>query len=154
MLDKMEQKLDKIRKALRIDGYQPEETINTSNPPQGGTGVPSKTIRQFGSGATRDSIEGKNQYSGFLSPLVLEFFGDYMRKHQVQSDGNIRSANNWQKGIPKEQYFDSLIRHIVDLWMEQDGYPSREGIEEAIGGIMFNINGYCFELLKEGQKKG
>jgi hypothetical protein len=37
----------------------------------------------------------------------------------------------------------------MDLWMEHRGYPSREGIEDALCALLFNIQGYLFEVLKE-----
>ena len=43
--------------------------------------------RQFSTGATRDTDEGKYDYEGFFSPLVLERYGEYMNKHRQQSAG-------------------------------------------------------------------
>lgn len=103
--------------------------------------------RYFESGAYRDSDAGKPSYAGFISPVVLRAFGEYMQKHQVQSDGEIRGADNWKRGIPQSVYFDSLLRHVVDLWLERDGVPSRDGVEEALGGILFNAMGYWYEQL-------
>jgi hypothetical protein len=105
--------------------------------------------RHFEGGAYRDSDVGKNDYSGFLSPIVLQAFGDYMRQHQLQSNGEMRGSDNWKQGIPKEEYFKSFLRHCLDLWLEYDGYESRDGIDEALGGLMFNLQGYWHELLKE-----
>ena len=108
-----------------------------------------KTIRTFNTGATRDSEEGKNDYEGFLSPLVIKRYGDYMTKHRKQSDGSLRSSDNWQKGIPKEAYIKSAWRHFLDLWREHRGNKSREVIEEALCALIFNIQGYLHEILKE-----
>ena len=105
--------------------------------------------RYFKSGAYRDGLDGKVDFEGFLSPLVLEAFGRYMHRHRIQSDGQLRASDNWQKGIPREQYMKSAWRHFMDLWREHRGYDSRDGIEEALGGLLFNVMGYWFELLKE-----
>ena len=105
--------------------------------------------RYFETGAYRDGVDGKLDYEGFLSPLVLEAFGRYMHSHRIQSDGHLRDSDNWQKGIPREQYMKSAWRHFMDLWREHRGYDSRDGIEEALGGLLFNVMGYWFELLKE-----
>jgi len=123
-----------------INGYQPKDTLDIDNPPK---------IREFDTGATRDIEEGKNDYEGFLSPAVLQAYGDYMTKHRVQADGELRPSDNWQQGIPKDVYIKSALRHIMDLWLEHRGYPSRDGIEAALGGLLFNIMGYWFESLKE-----
>lgn len=107
--------------------------------------------RYFDSGAYRDSDEGKYDYEGYLSPLVLESYAAYMHKHSRQSDGKLRASDNWQRGIPKEQYMKSAFRHFMDLWSEHRGYGSRDGIEEALGGLLFNVMGYWYMLLKEQQ---
>lgn len=106
-------------------------------------------IRTFDTGATRDSEEGKNDYEGFLSPLVIEKFGNYMTRHRVQADGSLRDSDNWKLGQPKSVYIKSAFRHFLDLWKEHCGYASRDGIDEALGGLLFNIMGYWLEYLRE-----
>ena len=107
-----------------------------------------KKIRTFKTGATRDNEEGKFDYEGFLSPLVLERYAQYMDKHRKQSDGNLRASDNWQKGIPKDAYMKSGWRHFMDWWKEHRGINSREGLEEALCALMFNVMGYLHEHLK------
>lgn len=104
-------------------------------------------MRKFKSGATRDTEQGKFDYEGFLSPLVLERFGEYMHKHRVQPDGSLRDSDNWQKGIPKDAYMKSGWRHFFDWWKEHRGIGSREGLEDAICALMFNAMGYLHEHL-------
>ena len=113
------------------------------------TSTTKKLVRQFKTGATRDTEEGKLDYEGFLNPAVLKAYAEYMNKCRIQSDGKLRESDNWQKGIPKSCYIKSLFRHFVDLWLEHRGYKSRAGIKDALFGIMFNSMGYLFELLKE-----
>ncbi len=110
-------------------------------------------IRRFETGATRDQDVDKIDYEGFLSPIVLERFGQYMLKHQIQSNGDKRMSDNWQKGIPKDAYIKSAWRHFHDWWMEHRDYKSREGIEDALMGLLFNVMGYTYEILKEENKK-
>jgi len=112
-----------------------------------------RKIRKFESGSTRDSDEGKLDYEGFISPIVLKKYAEYMNKHRIQSNGKLRESDNWQKGIPKEQYMKSLLRHVMDLWLEHRGYKSRDGIEEALCGIIFNSMGYLYELIKYKEVK-
>ena len=109
-------------------------------------------IRKFATGATRDTDKGKNDYEGFLSPLVIERFGQYMNKHRKQSDGSLRDSDNWQKGIPRDAYIKSAWRHFLDWWKEHRGLTSREGLEDALMALMFNVMGYAHELLKEKDK--
>lgn len=106
-------------------------------------------VRRFETGATRDSDDGKPDYEGFLSPLVLERYGTYMHKHRLQTDGSLRASDNWQKGIPKREYMKSGWRHFVDWWKEHRGIPSRDGLEEALCALIFNASGYLHEHLKE-----
>lgn len=111
-------------------------------------------MRTFETGATRDSEEGKLDYEGFLSPLVLEAFSEYLNKHRVQADGAIRDSDNWQKGISRQVYMKSLFRHFMDLWKLHRGYKALDPktgatitVKEACAAIMFNVMGYMFEVL-------
>lgn len=106
-------------------------------------------MRQFDTGATRDTAEDKPDYHGYLSPLVIERFGAYMLRHQKQADGKMRASDNWKKGMPKDAYIKSGFRHFMDWWMEHDGYGGREDIEEALCALLFNVSGYLHEHLKE-----
>lgn len=110
-------------------------------------------MRTFKTGSTRDTEVGKYDPEGFLSPIVLERFFEYMNKNRKQADGNMRDSDNWQKGIPKDVYMKSGWRHFIDWWKEHRGFKSREGLEDALCGLLFNIQGYLHELLKENDKK-
>jgi len=104
-------------------------------------------VRQFDTGATRDLDFTKDDPEGFLSPLVIQRYCEYMSKNRKTAIG-IRDSDNWQKGIPKDAYMKSAWRHFLDLWLAHRGYASREGIEEALCGLIFNVMGYLHELLK------
>ena len=110
-------------------------------------------MRKFDTGATRDTDEGKLDYEGFLSPVVLRRFCEYMNRHRVQADGQVRASDNWQKGIPVDEYFKSLARHFFELWeMRRVDGDSPEAVEKACA-IMFNIQGYLFECLREDKNR-
>ena len=115
----------------------------------------SKEIRQFETGATRNASDHKFDYEGFLSPNVLTAYANYMHKHRMQANGELRDSDNWQKGIPVKQYVKSLVRHTIDLWSvyrgnkracPDDGHDL--GLIELCCAIMFNVQGLLFELLK------
>ena len=112
-----------------------------------------RDIRKFNTGATRDIDKDKLDYEGFISPIVLKRYAEYMNKHRIQSNGKFRESDNWQKGIPLDVYMKSLLRHTMDLWLEHRGYKSRDGIEEALCGIIFNSMGYLYELIKYKEVK-
>lgn len=106
-------------------------------------------MRQFETGATRDQDTDKFDYEGFLSPAVLQRFAEYMHENRLQSDGQLRDSDNWQKGIPKEAYMKSLLRHVMDVWLDQRGQPSRDDVETSLCAVMFNAMGLLFELMQE-----
>lgn len=106
-------------------------------------------MRQFETGATRDSDIAKFDYEGFLSPLVLERFGAYMHKHRIQVDGSLRDSDNWQKGIPLDAYLKSGWRHFHDWWMQHRGQPGKDTLEDSLCALLFNVQGYLHETLKK-----
>lgn len=111
-------------------------------------------IRKFETGATRDTDKGKLDYEGFLSPIVLKRYAEYLDKHRLQADGSLRGSDNWQGGIPPNVYMKSLLRHVIDIWLLHDGFPEDAtipDIEEALCAVIFNAMGYLFEELKESK---
>lgn len=131
------QENEDIKKELIIVRYCQQHNPKTKN----------LNIRTFETGATRDIDKDKYDYEGFLSPLVLERYAEYMHKNRVQSNGTLRDSDNWQKGIPLSQYMKSLTRHFMEFWKaHRIGKGNRE---ELLCAIMFNTMGYLFELLKE-----
>ncbi len=105
-------------------------------------------MRNFESGATRDSEGDKLDYEGFISPLVLRRYAQYMHGHRKQADGSLRDSDNWQKGIPKDVYMKSLIRHTIDLWGCHRGTTVQEYFEDLLCAIMFNAMGLLREILR------
>ncbi|MFA5313689.1 MAG: hypothetical protein WC375_10320 [Methanomassiliicoccales archaeon] len=116
-------------------------------------------IRQFETGATRDSEVGKFDYEGFLSYRVLERYAAYMDSHRKQADGKLRDSDNWQKGISMTVYIKSLWRHFFSVWKihrggqvldERDGHIVK--MDEALCGLLFNAMGYLDQYLKKEQE--
>ncbi len=112
-----------------------------------------RASRRFPSGATRNSEEGKLDYEGFLSPLALECFAQYMHRHRHLEGGELRVSDNWQKGIPTTSYMKSLWRHLMEVWRCHRGlWKGEEDLTNALCGVMFNAMGYlhAVELMKRG----
>jgi len=112
-------------------------------------------MREFLSGATRDEDTTKLDFEGFLSPLVLRRFAEYMHEHRVQADGTLRASDNWQRGIPKLAYMQSLFRHFMDVWTLWRGdkvlAPVGKAWEDALCAMLFNVQGLLHEsLLSQG----
>ncbi len=115
-------------------------------------------IRKFESGATRDTDKNKLDYEGFLSPIVLRAYAEYLDKHRALPDGSTRDSDNWQ-GLFGEKHLDvcikSMFRHFVDVWTIHRGFEPRieKGepvtLNDALGGVIFNAMAYWFKLLKE-----
>ena len=116
-------------------------------------------MQEFDTGATRDDDEGKLDYEGFLSPLVLERYAQYMHKHRVQADGELRESDNWQHGTPRNHYMKSGCRHFMDWWTHHRSKPEPrvaaddECIIESICALIFNAMGYLHEMI-EGRDVG
>lgn len=111
-------------------------------------------IRKFDTGATRDIDTGKYDPEGFLSPLVIDRYNEYMHANRQQKDGSVRDSDNWQKGIPFTAYMKSMYRHFLDVWYHHRGYPqkAKEPLEVALCGLLFNVSGMLHEVLKQGLK--
>jgi len=110
-------------------------------------------MKEYKTGANRNNTEGKLDFDGFMCPLVMQRFGEYMDKNRHLETGELRESDNWQKGIDLADYMKSGFRHFHDWWMEHRDYESRKGIEEALCGLIFNANGYLHEVLKAKKKK-
>ena len=106
-------------------------------------------MREFDTGATRDTDENKLDFDGFLSPLVLQRYAVYLNKHRTQADGKLRDSDNWQKGIPLKVYMKSAFRHFFGWWANHRHVVVKENIEESLCGLLFNAMGYLHEHLKD-----
>ena len=108
-------------------------------------------MRTFETGATRDEETDKLDYEGFLSPMVLERFAQYMHQHRIQADGKLRDSDNWMRGIPESAYMKSLLRHIMDVWTHHR-FPITEGpngdLEDSLCAVLFNTMGLLYEVMK------
>jgi hypothetical protein len=115
-------------------------------------------IRTFDTGATRDTAEGKSDHRGFLSPQVLQRFGEYMTKHRRQPDGTLRASDNWKKGIPQVEYLSSALRHLVDLWALMEPITptvvEETVVQDLLCALLFNVQGLLFERLKNRDTVG
>lgn len=110
-------------------------------------------IRKFETGATRTADAGRDDPEGYLSPLVIDRYNEYMTKHRKQADGTLRDSDNWQKGLPLSTYIKGAWRHFLHLWTRHRGLPVRdplatEGIEEDLCALLFNAQGYLHETIK------
>jgi hypothetical protein len=109
----------------------------------------SKSGRDFDTGAYRDTEEGKLDFEGFLSPVVLQAYAEYMNKNRLQSNNVLRDSDNWQKGIPIPVYMKSMWRHFFDVWCNHRGVPAKDKLKESLCALLFNVMGMLHEIIKE-----
>ena len=109
--------------------------------------------RVFVTGATRSPLADKLQYSGFLSPIVLKRYAEYMHKHRLQENGELRDADNWQKGIPDASALDSMLRHTMDVWLHQRGFEKEmtETLLESLCAVIFNASVMILNLERKDE---
>ena len=112
-------------------------------------------MKYFKTGAYRDSSNNKLDFEGFFSPLVLERYAQYLHKHRVQSDGKLRDSDNWQLGMDIKTYQKGLVRHLFQAWGVWRGYKVRDDkgelveLQDALCAVMFNAQGYLYEILRK-----
>jgi hypothetical protein len=124
--------------------------MNQTKPDEADNG----TIREFETGATRSSADGRYDPEGYLSPIVIERFAEYMQRHQYQADGSLRDSDNWTKGMPITSFMKGMWRHVLHLWLRHRGFTPQDpkaaaNIQEDLCAIMFNAMGYLYMLLKD-----
>ena len=111
--------------------------------------MPKKQLREFATGANRNSDEGKHDIEGFVNPLCEESFHFYMHRHRHLENGTLRAADNWQLGIPPKEILKSLTRHFQELRMIERGYSDESGVIEALNAIRFNVEALKLHYLLE-----
>lgn len=152
---------EQLKQMLKQDITQPINNWNT-HPPPGDTAVQSG-VRQFATGATRSSDEGKIDYEGFISIPAWHSYGLYMNKHRLQPDGTLRDSNNWKKGMPLTgdgSYIKALFRHVVELVGLMAGFTAErilrelpkathdERLVDTACAVLFNAQGFLHELVE------
>lgn len=115
-------------------------------------------IRKFESGGIRDLDKDKFDIEGFLNPLVLNRYFEYMHKHRNLPNDELRDSDNWQKLFGEKHTnvcIKSLLRHVFDLWLHHREYneKTKETLEDSICAIIFNANAYLLKVLLDNRKK-
>ena len=105
-------------------------------------------MRTAPTGATRDKISGKLEFFKFFSVYAFKKYADYMFSKRIQPDGELRDADNWAKGMPREWYASSLERHAMDVTFHMKGAPelAEEDLETALCGLLFNTQALLHEI--------
>jgi hypothetical protein len=98
-------------------------------------------MREFESGACRDSDDGKLDFDGFVSLEALVAFAKYMDRHRAMRDGSTRSSSNWKKGMPESEVLKSLWRHFIDVAQHVHAGPPADSVDytDALCAMLFNV---------------
>jgi hypothetical protein len=102
-----------------------------------------KKVTKFATGAIRDTQDGKEDYVETLSWVALKRYAQYMTPKKKKY-----GAGNFKKGIPIENYEQSLVRHVQKyLANKYEGQQDEVG-EDHLSAILFNVQGIMFEERK------
>lgn len=82
--------------------------------------------QEFGSGAQRDTREGKGRFD-LLPPVVIRRYAELLERGSIKYH-----ARNWERGMPLSRYADSALRHLFQLLAgDQD--------EDHAAAVIFNV---------------
>lgn len=129
------------------DGFDTADMQTTG--PIGVASRDAEGVREFASGATRNVDTSQPDYEAFLSPLVIQRYGEFMHQNRFRPNGELRDGDDWQKGIPMDSYMKSGWRHFFAWWRYyRNGGGQARVLEDAICALLFNAMGYLHEFLK------
>ena len=97
-------------------------------------------ITTFKTGAIRDTQEGKESYVETVSFRALRRFAIYMTGKKTKY-----GSGNFKKGIPIENYEESMMRHIIKYLENKYEKGTREPEEDHLAAIVFNVFGIMHE---------
>jgi hypothetical protein len=99
-----------------------------------------KTIREFTTGAIRDSDETKEDYCETISWTAFKRYAQYMTGKKQKY-----GAGNFKKGIPITSYEQSLLRHVQKYMENKYEGGLVETQEDHLSALVFNIFGIMHE---------
>lgn len=97
-------------------------------------------IRKFGTGAIRDSENGKEDYTETISWTAFRRYAEFMTENKKRYGGG-----NFKLGIPIEAYERSLIRHLSKYMINKYEKGSLEPNVDHLSALLFNIFGIMHE---------
>lgn len=103
------------------------------------------TITKFETGAIRDKQDGKEDYTETISWTAFKRYAQYMTGKKKKY-----GVGNFKKGIPVDNYEQSLLRHVQKYMENKYEGGTIEKEEDHLSAMVFNIFGIMHE---EGRKK-
>lgn len=98
-----------------------------------------KKNRTWGTGAIRNSAEGKGRYD-LLSP-----HGIFRVARRLEEGAKTYGERNWEKGIPISSFIDSALRHIFNF---MEGEVSEDHLAAAAWNILAAM--HTEDLIRRG----
>jgi hypothetical protein len=99
--------------------------------------VTNSTMREFETGAVRDSNEGKPLIHTLLG-YTRQRFGYHMAKNASKY-----GAMNFLKGIPSEALLESIDRHLA-------AYMEGDRSEDHLSSLLFGVNALMLNEKRDG----
>lgn len=105
-------------------------------------------ITKFETGAIRDAQEGKEDYVETISYRAFKRYAQYMTGKKAKY-----GAGNFKKGIPIENYEQSMMRHVQKYFENkyEDGVMEKD--DDHLAAIVFNIFGIMHEETRNEKSK-
>lgn len=91
-------------------------------------------------GMVRENKDDKLNYLSYFTPEVLLRYAQHMKKGELK-----HGRGNFKKGgYPKSEYLESAMRHLLNVWAQDEGYVPYADEDDA-AAVMFNMVGYMME---------
>lgn len=97
-------------------------------------------ITRFGTGAIRDTQDGKIDFIETISWTAFARYAAYMTGKKAKY-----GAGNFKKGIPIDSYEKSLVRHIHKYMVNKYERGDLEKAEDHLSAAVFNLFGIMHE---------
>lgn len=96
--------------------------------------------QEFGTGAHRDTQEGKGRYD-LIPTIALKRLAIH-----YENGANAYGENNWKNGMPLRRFLDSAMRHL------QQCLDGKED-EDHAGACLWNVCGFIYiqQAIKDGK---
>lgn len=101
-------------------------------------------MRKYKTGAIRNVVDNKLVYR-CSSALTERIKAEYVYQHRFTDKGKYRQVDNWKKGFPLMDTYDSLLGHMQDVKLIMEGHKvTEEGKEknmfDSLCGLAFNVD--------------
>jgi hypothetical protein len=101
-------------------------------------------VTKFPTGAIRDDVTGKEDYTETISWTAFKRYAQYMTSKKSRY-----GVGNFKKGIPIPSYEQSLVRHLQKYMANKYEGGTIEKDDDHLSAMVFNILGIIHEEERE-----